>query len=53
MTNIKPIQHKVQAEVLSVEQLAEIKAATLHVLKTAGIHFPSERALRIFVEHGA
>jgi trimethylamine--corrinoid protein Co-methyltransferase len=50
---IKPIKHRVRAEVLNTEQLAEIKTATLHVLKTIGIHFPSERALKIFAEHGA
>ena len=53
MTKIKPIQHRIRAEVLSAEQLAEIKAATLHVLETVGIHFPSERALAVFAEHGA
>ena len=51
--NIKPIQHRVQTEVLGAGQLAEIRAATLHVLKTVCIHFPSERALNVFVKHGA
>jgi trimethylamine--corrinoid protein Co-methyltransferase len=49
----KPIQHRVRAGVLSDEQLSEIKAATLHVLETVGVHFPSELALRVFIEHGA
>jgi trimethylamine--corrinoid protein Co-methyltransferase len=40
-------------EILSSDQLSEIKAATLHVLETVGIHFPSERALNVFAEHGA
>jgi len=53
MTNIKPIRHKVGTEVLSLEQLAEIRAATLQVLETVGVHFPSEQALRVFAEHGA
>ncbi len=53
MTNIQPIRHRVRTEVLSVEQLADIKGATLHVLETVGIHFPSERALSVFAEHGA
>ncbi len=53
MTNVKPIQHRVETVVLSPEQLAEIIAATLHVLKTVGVHFPSEQALRVFAEHGA
>lgn len=53
MTNINPIQHRVGVEVLSPEQLAEIKAATLHILHTVGVHFPSPKALRVFIEHGA
>jgi len=51
--NIKPIKHKVRVEVLTVEQLAEIKVATLQVLATVGVHFPSERALAVFTKHGA
>ena len=53
MINIQPIKSKLQIDVLTVEQVAEIRAATLHVLKTVGVHFPSERALRVFSEHGA
>jgi trimethylamine--corrinoid protein Co-methyltransferase len=53
MTNIQPIQLRVRTEVLTTDQLAEIKAATLHVLKTVGVHFPSERALSVFAKHGA
>lgn len=51
--NIKPIQSKLRVNVLGTEQVAEIRAATLHVLEMVGVHFPSERALRIFTEHGA
>jgi len=51
--NIKPIQPKLHLEVLTAEQLAEIKSATLHVLEHVGVHFPSERALCVFAEHGA
>ncbi|TET83533.1 MAG: hypothetical protein E3J37_05235 [Anaerolineales bacterium] len=53
MVNIKPIQPNWRANVLGVDQVAEIRAATLHVLERVGVHFPSERALRIFTEHGA
>jgi len=53
MVNIQPIKSKLQLDVLTVDQVAEIRAATLHVLKTVGVHFPSERALQIFAEHGA
>jgi len=51
--NIKPIQSKLRVNVLGTEQVAEIRAATLHVLEMVGVHFPSERALRIFTEHGS
>ena len=53
MPNIAPIQPKLHLEVMSTQQLAEIRAATLHVLEHVGVHFPSERALRVFAEHGA
>jgi trimethylamine--corrinoid protein Co-methyltransferase len=51
--NIQPIQHNLHLEVLNDKELAEIKAATLNVLEEIGIHFPSERALKVFAEHGA
>lgn len=53
MVNIQPIKSKLQLDVLAVDQIAEIRAATLQVLKTVGVHFPSERALRVFSEYGA
>ncbi|HET6446161.1 MAG TPA: trimethylamine methyltransferase family protein [candidate division Zixibacteria bacterium] len=53
MTTTNPMKHRVQVETISIEQLAKIKEATLHVLETVGIHFPSEQALKVFAEHGA
>jgi trimethylamine--corrinoid protein Co-methyltransferase len=53
MANIEPIQSKLRVNVLSADQVAEVRTATLYVLETVGVHFPSERALRIFTEHGA
>ena len=53
MVNIKPIQTKLRVNILSADQVAEIRAATLYVLETVGVHFPSERALRIFTKYGA
>jgi trimethylamine--corrinoid protein Co-methyltransferase len=53
MADIKPIQSKLRVDVLSAEQVAKIKAATLRVLETVGVHFPSEYALSVFAEHGA
>jgi trimethylamine--corrinoid protein Co-methyltransferase len=53
MVNIQPIQPRLQLNILNPDQIAEIRAATLHILNSVGIHFPSERALRVFAEHGA
>ncbi|NIS79627.1 MAG: hypothetical protein GTO14_05325 [Anaerolineales bacterium] len=53
MVKIQPIRPKLRLNVLTTEQVAEIRTATLQVLETIGVHFPSERALRIFAEHGA
>ena len=53
MPDIKPIRPNRRCEVLSAGQVSEIKAATLHVLEHVGVHFPSQRALSVFAEHGA
>ena len=53
MVDIKPIRPKFHLKVLSADELAAIRSATLHVLEHVGVCFPSERALRIFAEHGA
>jgi len=53
MANIKPIRPRFRLNVLSPDQVAEIRSATLHILETVGVHFPSDRALRILSEHGA
>jgi trimethylamine--corrinoid protein Co-methyltransferase len=51
--NIKPIHPRFHLEVLSAAELETIRSATLHILRHVGVHFPSERALRVFAEHGA
>jgi trimethylamine:corrinoid methyltransferase-like protein len=53
MPAIEPIRPKLELEVLSYEELASIKSATLHILENVGVHFPSERALGILAAHGA
>jgi trimethylamine--corrinoid protein Co-methyltransferase len=40
-------------EVLRTDELAAIKAATLHILEQVGVQFPSQRALTLFAQHGA
>lgn len=53
MSKIEPIRRKLGLEVLTDDQLREIKSTTLQILECVGIRFPSERALNIFAEHGA
>ena len=53
MPEIKPIQATFHLDVLTVAQLASIRSATLRVLEHTGVHFPSERALRVFADSGA
>jgi len=53
MPEIKPIHPQFHLEILTADQLETIRSATLHILEHVGIHFPSERALRVFIEHGA
>ena len=53
MIDIKPIRFKSHRGVLSAAELAAIQSATLRVLEHVGVCFPSERALRVFAEHGA
>jgi len=53
MIDIKPIRPKSHQGVLSADELAAIQSATLHVLEHVGVSFPSEKALRVFAEHGA
>jgi len=51
MVNIKPIRTKLRLNVLDDGQVAEIRAATLYILDTVGVHFPSERAIKVFAKH--
>jgi trimethylamine--corrinoid protein Co-methyltransferase len=53
MVNIKPIVNNLSFEILSPSQVGEIRAATLDILENVGVHFPSEKALKVFADHGA
>ncbi len=53
MANIKPIKNKLNFEVLTPIQIGEVREATLHILESIGVHFPSEKALKVFADHGA
>jgi trimethylamine--corrinoid protein Co-methyltransferase len=50
---LQPIRPAYHLQILSDEQLSELKAGTLEILAEIGIHCPSEKALRIYAEHGA
>lgn len=43
--------HKI--EVLSTSELDTLKNGTLQLLSEVGVHFPSQKALTIFADHGA
>lgn len=53
LVNIEPIKNKLEFNVLTSGQVKEIRSATLTILENVGVHFPSERALKVFSEHGA
>ncbi|MBT3712071.1 MAG: hypothetical protein HOG15_01825, partial [Anaerolineae bacterium] len=50
---IQPIRPAYRIRILSDEQLEKFKANTFEILEKTGIHCPSERALKIYADHGA
>jgi trimethylamine--corrinoid protein Co-methyltransferase len=50
---LEPIRTDYRLNFLREEQLIQLQEATLNVLETVGVQFPSERALEIFNQHGA
>ena len=50
---LKPIQPGYRLKILTDDQLAQFKAATLEILAEVGVHCPSEKALNIYAENGA
>jgi trimethylamine--corrinoid protein Co-methyltransferase len=50
---LEPLRPAFRLRVLSDEQLDQLQAATLDILETVGVRFPSERCLAIFADHGA
>ncbi|NOQ39739.1 MAG: hypothetical protein GQ562_05410 [Anaerolineales bacterium] len=53
MVTIKPINNNLKFEILTPSQVGEIRAATLHILESVGVHFSSEKALKVFADRGA
>jgi trimethylamine--corrinoid protein Co-methyltransferase len=52
-SRIRPIRSAPRLRLLGDEALATFKEATLRILAGTGVHCPSDRALRIYAEHGA
>jgi len=50
---IEPIVTSYKMRFLDETQLSALQSATLDVLETVGVKFPSKEALAIFAEHGA
>ena len=50
---LQPIEAGYRLRILTDEQLAAFKAATLEILEDVGVHCPSERALSIYADSGA
>lgn len=51
---IRPIvDPRIRLEVLSPDDVARIHQATLEIIETVGVRFPSERALDLWQAHGA
>ncbi len=49
---IEPIKPAYRIRILSDEQLGKFKSNTFEILEKTGVHCPSERALKIYAEHG-
>jgi trimethylamine--corrinoid protein Co-methyltransferase len=50
---LEPIRSAYRLQYLTDEQLDQLQEATLDILENVGVKFPSEKALRVFAEHGA
>ena len=50
---IEPLAPSYRIRILSDEKLAQFKSGSLEILERTGFKCPSERALKIYAEHGA
>jgi len=50
---LQPIAPRYRLHILSDEQLAQLKSATLEILEDVGVHCPSKKALTIYARNGA
>jgi trimethylamine--corrinoid protein Co-methyltransferase len=51
--DIIPIKSPLKPKLFTDNELTTLKESTLRLLDEVGVHFPSERSLKIFSEHGA
>lgn len=49
---LQPIVPAYHVNILQEKQLDELQSATLEILEQVGIHCPSDKALKIYAEHG-
>ena len=49
---LQPIVPAYHVNILEDEQLDQLQSGTLEILEQVGIHCPSEKALKIYAEHG-
>jgi trimethylamine---corrinoid protein Co-methyltransferase len=50
---LEPLRSAYRLQYLTDEQLDKLQEATLDILENVGVKFPSEKALNVFLEHGA
>jgi len=50
---VAPIVTRHKLQFLTDNELKQLQAGTLHLLENVGVKFPSEKAMRVFKEHGA
>jgi trimethylamine--corrinoid protein Co-methyltransferase len=50
--SLQPIVPAYHVHILEDKQLDQLQSATLEILEQVGIHCPSEKALKIYAEHG-
>ncbi len=49
---LEPLRSAFRIQYLTDEQLNKLQEATLDILENVGVKFPSEKALKVFAEHG-
>jgi trimethylamine---corrinoid protein Co-methyltransferase len=50
---IEPLRPAYSLQFVSDEKLDQLQEATLQILESTGVRFPSEKALAVFADHGA